>query len=56
MTTVDDAGLTSEAVEVSITLCSGCNRQGECNYKDVRSEENPNFKIASCDCHVGYSG
>ncbi|CAC5394799.1 unnamed protein product [Mytilus coruscus] len=57
VTTVDSDGVTADAIEVVIIICSGCSGdQGTCDYDTLRNETNPNFLIASCNCTTGWSG
>ena len=45
-------------IEVVFVVCSGCNDHGTCNYNVIRgvSENNDNFRYATCDCQPYWDG
>jgi hypothetical protein len=34
----DSDGLTAEAIEIEIVLCSGCSNHGSCDYNNTRNK------------------
>ncbi|XP_062609556.1 uncharacterized protein LOC134271356 [Saccostrea cucullata] len=53
---VDDMGVESPSLDVTIILCSGCSNKGQCDYENVLTTENALSYKADCICNIGYSG
>lgn len=56
VTVVDEHNLTAEPIEVHVVLCSGCTNQGTCDYNTIRNQTYEYFKIAACNCNIGFTG
>ncbi|XP_021374020.1 mucin-like protein isoform X2 [Mizuhopecten yessoensis] len=50
-------GLASETVEYEIQICD-CSGHGACRFDRLLSQSHPsdNFRLASCDCDIGWTG
>ncbi|XP_062605769.1 uncharacterized protein LOC134267580 [Saccostrea cucullata] len=53
---VDDKGVESPSLDVTIILCSGCSNRGRCDYENFLTTENALSNKAGCSCNIGYSG
>lgn len=52
----DKSKAEAEPLLVDINICSGCSKHGTCNYTVTRTVVTPSFKVASCQCEIGYEG
>ena len=53
----DSKDAVSAMLVVVVEMCSGCDGHGTCNYdKLTASELTTNYKMAACECNVGYTG
>lgn len=53
---VDDLGLSSPELDVTIVYCSQCNGHGTCDFELVREQSYDNFKYAVCNCTENWEG
>ncbi|XP_061188876.1 mucin-like protein [Saccostrea echinata] len=53
---VDEMGVESPSLDVTIIMCSGCSNNGHCDYENVEATEHAlNYK-AGCICNIGFTG
>ncbi|XP_059159686.1 G surface protein, allelic form 168-like [Physella acuta] len=52
----DSKGISSEVIKMSITICSGCNGHGICNFTEILNQVSPYFTVVTCECNPGYDG
>ncbi|KAL5010333.1 hypothetical protein ScPMuIL_012638 [Solemya velum] len=51
-------GLNGSELVLTVVLCGGCSNNGVCNFTNVPEDTYvlSTFKVATCDCDVGYAG
>jgi hypothetical protein len=52
-----NSGSASSVLQVTVTICNGCNQHGTCNFASFSTLGNGTiFQLADCICYSGWSG